>query len=128
MVDIEGKYVNLNQKQGYADLPDKDGVAVIKADAFYYNAPGKQGDWNPGGAKTVDCSVFSTSGDNAHIILDTNVIYGSEGATTPITDDNTTIVWNNNADVLFKDDPDSSIVTASDSTRIPSASKSNEFS
>lgn len=104
MVDIEGKYVNLNQKQGYADLPDKDGVAVIKANAFYYNAPGKKGDWNPGGAKTVDCSVFSTSGDNAHIILDTNVIYGSEGATTPITDDNTTIVWNNNADVLFKDD------------------------
>lgn len=106
MVDIEDKYVNLNQKQGYADLPDKDGVAVIKADAFYYNAPGKQGDWNPGGAKTVDCSVFSTSGDNAHIILDTNVIYGSEGATTPITDDNTTIVWNNNADVLFKDNPE----------------------
>lgn len=106
MVDIEGKYVNLNQNQGYADLPDKDGVAVIKADAFYYNAPGKQGDWNPGRAKTVDCSVFSTSGDNAHIILDTNVIYGSEGATTPITDDNTTIVWNNNADVLFKDDPE----------------------
>ena len=104
MVDIEGKYVNLNQKQGYADLPDKDGVAVIKANAFYYNAPGKQGDWNPGGAKTVDCSVFSTSGDNAHIILDTNVIYGSEGATTPITDDNTTIVWNNNANILFKDD------------------------
>lgn len=106
MVDIEGKYVNLNQNQGYADLPDKDGVAVIKADAFYYNAPGKQGDWNPGGAKTVDCSVFSTSGDNAHIILDTNVIYGSEGATTPITDNNTTIVWNNNANILFKDDPE----------------------
>ena len=106
MVDIEGKYVNLNQKQGYADLPDKDGVAVIKANAFYYNAPGKKGDWNPGGAKTVDCSVFSTSGDNAHIILDTNVIYGSEGATTPITDDNTTIVWNNNANILFKDDPE----------------------
>ena len=106
MVDIEDKYVNLNQKQGYADLPDKDGVAVIKADAFYYNAPGKQGDWNPGGAKTVDCSVFSTSGDNAHIILDTNVIYGSEGATTPITDDNTTIVWNNDANILFKDDPE----------------------
>ena len=106
MVDIEGKYVNLNQKQGYADLPDKDGLAVIKADAFYYNAPGKEGDWNPGGAKTVDCSVFSTSGDNAHIILDTNVIYGSEGATTPITDDNTTIVWNNNANILFKDDPE----------------------
>ena len=104
MVDIEGKYVNLNQNQGYADLPDKDGVAVIKADAFYYNAPGKQGDWNPGGAKTVDCSIFSTSGDNAHIILDTNVIYGSEWATTPITDDNTTIVWNNNANILFKDD------------------------
>lgn len=106
MVDIEGKYVNLNQNQGYADLPDKDGVAVIKADAFYYNAPGKQGDWNPGGAKKVDCSVFSTSGDNAHIILDTNVIYGSEGATTPITDDNTTIVWNNDANILFKDDPE----------------------
>ena len=106
MVDIEGKYVNLNQNQGYADLPDKDGVAVIKADAFYYKAPGKQGDWNPGGAKKVDCSVFSTSGDNAHIILDTNVIYGSEGATTPITDENTTIVWNNNANILFKDDPE----------------------
>lgn len=106
MVDIEGKYVNLNQNQSYADLPDKDGVAVIKADAFYYNAPGKQGDWNPGGAKTVDCSVFSTSGDNAHIILDTNVIFGSEGATTPITDNNTTIVWNNNANILFKDDPE----------------------
>lgn len=106
MVDIEGKYVNLNQNQGYADLPDKDGVAVIKANAFYYNAPGKQGDWNPGGAKTVDCSVFSTSGNNAHIILDTNVIYGSEGATTPITDNNTTIVWNNNANILFKDDPE----------------------
>lgn len=104
MVDIEGKYVNLNNGQGRANLPDKDGVAVIKANAFYYNAPGKQGDWNPGGAKTVDCSVFSTSGDNAHIILDTNVIYGSEGATTPITDDNTTIVWNNNANILFKDD------------------------
>lgn len=103
MVDIEGKYVNLNQEQGYADLPDKDGVAVIKADAFYYNAPGKQGDWNPGGAKTVDCSVFSTSGDNAHIILDANGIY-REGETTPITDDNTTIVWNNNANILFKDD------------------------
>ena len=104
MVDIEGKYVNLNQEQGYADLPDKDGVAVIKANTFSYNAPGKQGDWNPGGAKTVDCSIFSTSGDNAHIILDTNVIYGSEGATTPITDENTTIVWNNNANILFKDD------------------------
>ena len=106
MVDIEGKYVNLNQNQGYADLPDKDGIAVIKANAFYYNAPGKQGDWNPGGAKTVDCSVFSTSGDNAHIILDTNVIYGSEGATTPITDENTTIVWNNDANILFKDEPE----------------------
>ena len=106
MVNIEGKYVNLNQNQGYADLPDKDGVAVIKANAFYYNAPGKQGDWNPGGAKTVDCSVFSTSGDNAHIILDTNVIYGSEGATTPITDENTTIVWNNDANILFKDEPE----------------------
>lgn len=106
MVDIEGKYVNLNQNQGYADLPDKDGVAVIKANAFYYNAPGKQGDWNPGGAKTVDCSVFSTSGDNAHIILDTNVIYGNEGATTPITDENTTIVWNNDANILFKDEPE----------------------
>lgn len=105
MVDIEGKYVNLNQNQGYADLPDKDGVAVIKANAFYYNAPGKQGDWSPGGAKTVDCSVFSTSGDNAHIILDANGIY-REGETTPITDDNTTIVWNNDADVLFKDDPE----------------------
>lgn len=104
MVDIEGKYINLNNGQGKADLPDKDGVAVIKANAFYYNAPEKQGDWNPGGAKTVDCSIFSTSGDNAHIILDTNVIYGSEGATTPITDDNTTIVWNNNANILFKDD------------------------
>lgn len=104
MVDIEGKYVNLNQEQGYADLPDKDGVAVIKANTFSYNAPGKQGDWNPGGAKTVDCSIFSTSGDNAHIIVDANVIYGSEGATTPITDDNTTIVWNNNANILFKDD------------------------
>ena len=104
MVDIEGKYTNLNDGQGKADLPDKDGVAVIKANAFYYNAPGKQGDWNPGGAKTVDCSLFSTSGDNAHIILDTNVIYGSEWTTTPITDDNTTIVWNNNANILFKDD------------------------
>ena len=104
MVDIEGNYINLNNGQGKADLPDKDGVAVIKANAFYYNAPGKQGDWNPGGAKTVDCSLFSTSGDNAHIILDTNVIYGSEGATTPITDDNTTIVWNNDANILFKDD------------------------
>lgn len=104
MVDIEGKYINLNNGQGHADLQDKDGVAVIKADAFYYNAPEKQGDRNPGGAKTVDCSVFSTSGDNAHIIVDANAVYGSEGATTPITDDNTTIVWNNNADVLFKDD------------------------
>lgn len=106
MVDIEGNYINLNNGQGKADLPDKDGVAVIKANAFYYNAPGKQGDWNPGGAKTVDCSLFSTSGDNAHIILDTNVIYGKEGDTTPITDDNTTIVWNNNANILFKDDPE----------------------
>lgn len=106
MVDIEGNYINLNNGQGKADLPDKDGVAVIKANAFYYNAPGKQGDWNPGGAKTVDCSIFSTSGDNAHIILDTNVIYGKEGDTTPITDDNTTIVWNNNANILFKDDPE----------------------
>jgi hypothetical protein len=104
MVDIDGKYVNMNQNQGYADLPDKNGVAVIKADAFYYNAPGKQGDGNPGGAKTVDCSIFSTSGDNAHIIIDTNAIYGSEWATTPITDDNTTIVWNNDANILFKDD------------------------
>lgn len=102
MVDIEGKYVNLNQDRGYADLQDKDGVAVIKANAFYYNAPGLVVDKN--GAKTVDCSVFSTSGDNAHIILDANAIYGSEGATTPITDDNTTIVWNNNANILFKDD------------------------
>lgn len=105
MVDIEGKYVNLNQEQGYADLPDKDGVAVIKANTFSYNAPGKQGDGSPGGAKTVDCSVFSTSGDNAHIILDANGIY-REGETTPITDDNTTIVWNNNANILFKDDPE----------------------
>lgn len=103
MVDIEGKYVNLNQEQGYADLPDKNGVAVIKANTFSYNAPGKQGDGNPGGAKTVDCSVFTTSGDNAHIILDANGIY-REGETTPITDDNTTIVWNNNANILFKDD------------------------
>lgn len=105
MVDIEGKYVNLNQEKGYADLPDKDGVAVIKANTFSYNAPGKQGDGSPGGAKTVDCSVFSTSGDNAHIILDANGIY-REGATTPITDNNTTIVWNNNANILFKDDPE----------------------
>ena len=106
MVDIEGKYVNLNNGQGRADLQDKGGVAVIKAKAIYYNAPEKQGDWNPGGAKTVDCSIFSTSGDNAHIIIDANAIYGSEGTTTPITDDNTTIVWNDNANILFKDDPE----------------------
>lgn len=106
MVDIEGKYVNLNNGQGRADLQDKDGVAVIKANAFYYNDPGKQGDWSPGGAKTAYCSIFTTSGDNAHIIVDANAIYGSEGATTPITDDNTTIVWNNNANILFKDDPE----------------------
>lgn len=102
MVDIEGNYKNLNNGQGYADLEEKDGVAVIKANAFYYNAPGKNGNWNE--PKTVDCSIFSTSGDNAHIIIDTNVIYGSEWATTPITDDNTTIVWNNDANILFKDD------------------------
>ena len=106
MVDIEGKYVNLNNGQGRADLQDKDGVAVIKANAFYYNDPGKQGDWSLGGAKTAYCSIFTTSGDNAHIIVDANAIYGSEGATTPITDDNTTIVWNNNANILFKDDPE----------------------
>lgn len=104
MVDIEGNYMNWNNGQGYADLPDKDGVAVIKANALYYNAPGKKGDWNPGGAKTVDCSIFSTSGDNAHIIVDTNVIYGKEWDTTPITDDNTTIIWNDHANVHFKDD------------------------
>lgn len=106
MVDIEGKYVNLNNGQGRADLQDKAGVAVIKANAFYYNDPGKQGDWSPGGAKTAYCSIFTTSGDNAHIIVDANAIYGSEGATTPITDDNTTIVWNNDANILFKDDPE----------------------
>lgn len=104
MVDIEGKYVNLNNGQGKADLPDKDGVAVIKANALYYNAPGKEGDWNPGGAKTVNCSIFTTSGTNAHIIVDTNVIYGDEWTTTPITDDNTTIIWNDHANVHFKDD------------------------
>lgn len=103
MVDIEGKYVNLNQDRGYADLQDKDGVAVIKANAFYYNAPGLVVDKN--GAKTVECSIFTTSGDNAHIIIDANAIY-RDGATTPITDDNTTIVWNNNANILFKDDPE----------------------
>lgn len=101
MVDIEGKYVNLNQDRGYADLQDKDGVAVIKANAFYYNAPGLVVDKN--GAKTVECSIFTTSGDNAHIIIDANAIY-RDGATTPITDNNTTIVWNNNANILFKDD------------------------
>ena len=104
MVDIEGKYVNLNNGQGKADLPDKDGVAVIKANALYYNASGKEGDWNPGGAKTVNCSIFTTSGTNAHIIVDTNVIYGDEWTTTPITDDNTTIIWNDHANVHFKDD------------------------
>ena len=103
MVDIEGKYVNLNQDRGYADLQDKDGVAVIKANAFYYNAPGLVVDKN--GAKTVECSIFTTSGDNAHIIIDANAIY-RDGATTPITDNNTTIVWNNNANILFKDDPE----------------------
>lgn len=106
MVDIEGKYVNLNNGQGRANLQDKDGVAVIKAKAIYYDDHGKQGDWNPGGAKKAYCSIFSTSGDNAHIIVDANAVYGSEGATTPITDDNTTIVWNNNANILFKDDPE----------------------
>ena len=106
MVDIEGKYVNLNNGQGRADLQDKGGVAVIKAKAIYYNDHGKQGDWNPGGAKKAYCSIFSTSGDNAHIIVDANAVYGSEGATTPITDDNTTIVWNNDANILFKDDPE----------------------
>lgn len=103
MVDIEGKYVNLNQDRGYADLQDKDGVAVIKANAFYYNAPGLVVDKN--GAKTVECSIFTTSGDNAHIIIDANAIY-RDGATTPITDDNTTIVWNNDANILFKDEPE----------------------
>lgn len=103
MVDIEGKYVNLNQDRGYAYLPDKDGVAVIKANAFYYNAPGLVVDKN--GAKTVECSIFTTPGDNAHIIIDANAIY-RDGATTPITDDNTTIVWNDHANILFKDDPE----------------------
>lgn len=106
MIDIEGKYVNLNNGQGRADLQDKGGVAVIKAKAIYYDDHGKQGDWNPGGAKKAYCSIFSTSGDNAHIIVDANAVYGSEGATTPITDDNTTIVWNNDANILFKDDPE----------------------
>ena len=102
MVDIEGKYVNLNNGQGNADLEEKDGVAVIKANALYYNAPEKEGNWNE--PKTVNCSIFKTSGDNAHIIVDTNVIYGNEWTTTPITDDNTTIIWNDHANVHFKDD------------------------
>lgn len=104
MVDIEGNYMNWNNGQGYADLGEENGVAVIKANAFYYNAPGKDGDPNPGGAKTVNCSIFSTSGANAHIIVDTNVIYGNHWTTTPITDDNTTIIWNDHANVHFKDD------------------------
>lgn len=106
MVDIEGYYKNMNNGQGSADLNEKDAVAAIKAGAFYYNAPGKQGDWSAGGAKTVECSIFTTTGQNAHIIIDANAIYGSEWTTTPITDDNTTVVWNNNGNIHWKNDAD----------------------
>lgn len=110
MVDIEGYYKNMNNGMGSANLTTAKGetqaVAAIKAGAFYYNAPGKQGDWSQGGAKTVECSIFTTSGENAHIIIDANAIYGSEWTTTPITDDNTTVVWNNNGNIHWKNDTD----------------------
>ena len=105
-IEIAGDFKNMNNGMGTADLADKNGVAVIKANKIYYNAPGKQGDWNPGGAKTVDCSIFTTSGDNAHIILEAEGIYGSENTTDKITDDNTTIVWNNNANIHWYTDTD----------------------
>jgi len=106
MVDITGDYKNMNNGQGSAALEEANGVAAIKAKNFYYNAPDKQGDWSEGGAKTVECSIFSTPADNAHIIIDADNIYGGEWATTPITDDNTTVVWNNGANIHWKNDAD----------------------
>ncbi len=103
MVNIAGYYKNLNNGQGTADLSEA-GVAVIKAGAFYYNAPGPN--TSEDGAKTVDCSIFATSGDNAHIIIDAQAIYGSENASAPITADGTTVVWNKDANVHWYGDAD----------------------
>lgn len=104
-VDIAGTYSNYNNGQGKTDLPDKNGVAVFKCNKLSYNAPGKQGDWNPGGAKTIDCSILSTSGDNAHIVVEAEGVYQKDGQT-KVTDDNTTIVWSNNANIHWYTDAD----------------------
>lgn len=107
MVNIAGNFKNMNNGLGTADLADNNGVAVIKADKIYYNAPGKEGDWSQGGTKTVKCNLFTTSGSGAHIIIEApNGVYGSEWATDKITNDNTTIVWNTDGNVLWYKDED----------------------
>lgn len=104
-VDVDDVYRNLNNGMGKADLPDKDGVAVIKCKRMVYNAPGKTGDWYPVKKLYVDCSILSTSGDNAHIVVEAEGVYQQDG-NTKVTDDNTTIIWNNNANIHWYTDTD----------------------
>ena len=74
VLDIAGDYWNLNDGLGSTNLGDKDGVALIKCNRAIYNAPGKKlvnpdaKDWATA-KKTIDCKIFTTSGDNAHIIV-----------------------------------------------------------
>ena len=93
MLDIEGDYSNQNNGQGSVNLGET-GVAVIKCNRVVYNAPGKTGDWSEGGKKTIACNVFTTDGNNANIILDTQGVYGNDNK--KVTEDNTTIDWSGN--------------------------------
>lgn len=106
MVDVTDIYSNLNNGLGCTDLADKDGVAVIKCKRLVYNAPGKQGDWNKP-KLTIDCSIFSTSGDNAHIIVEaTDGVFSNGKMGEDVRNQNTTIVWGNDANVHFYTDED----------------------
>lgn len=107
MVDVAGDFEELNNGKGYVDVPDANGVAAFRAKKFIYNAPGKEGDWSPKGAKTIICDLFSTSGENAHIVIEaTEGVYSNANSDVKVTDDNTTIIWNKNANVHWYKDED----------------------
>lgn len=69
MLDISGEYNN--QNEGCCTL-SQSGIAVVKCGKITFNTEASDG--------TVDCKIFSTSANDAHIIVDcVNGVYDNSG-------------------------------------------------
>lgn len=131
VLDISGTYTNLNNGSGSVDFGEA-GVALIKCNKVIYNAPGKivvesvdNNNWEKS-KKSIECKVFTTSGQGAVLIMDvTDGFYSNGDTNTKVTEQNTYIDWSAAGTVVPKDKDEAKNFTIKKSECYPAGYNDN---